>query len=261
MPSYLSSWAAELAAQSDRVRDLIGGAHWLSDGAHKEELIRSFLRNYVSSRLRVSQGFIKTVYPNERCSREIDVLIVDGEGQPSFFRSGAFEIVPPNSVAAFMQVKSGVSSAVMASALDNIATAASLAIDTPHPTRIWKGIAAYSHELACESVFRTVAGWINTFVTSDKRFEALGASASSEKALLLLPNCIAVLTSFVIFIQACEKPRSVRLKFVQAEALAAAYMFADLLAYSGVSGNSASQLDAIIESIRPPKPQFIDIDF
>jgi len=37
---YLGSWAAELGARQNRVRMLIGDAHWLSDGHHKEAILR-----------------------------------------------------------------------------------------------------------------------------------------------------------------------------------------------------------------------------
>jgi len=34
--SYLCSWSDELVSRANRVRMLIGDAHWLSDGHHKE---------------------------------------------------------------------------------------------------------------------------------------------------------------------------------------------------------------------------------
>src|SRR4051794_17511886 len=40
---YLVSLAEELYAQANRVRDLIGDAHWLSDGHHKEYLLIDLL--------------------------------------------------------------------------------------------------------------------------------------------------------------------------------------------------------------------------
>ena len=51
--SYLESLAAELQSQSERVRSLIGSAHWLHDGRHKEHLLAEVVAaspSFVSAR-------------------------------------------------------------------------------------------------------------------------------------------------------------------------------------------------------------------
>jgi hypothetical protein len=48
---YLKSIADELTVQANRVRDLIGNAHWLSDGHHKEYLLTALLQRHLPSGL------------------------------------------------------------------------------------------------------------------------------------------------------------------------------------------------------------------
>lgn len=50
---YLESWSNELIARASRVRQLIGSRHWLSDGHHKEMLVREFLKRYLPVTLEI----------------------------------------------------------------------------------------------------------------------------------------------------------------------------------------------------------------
>lgn len=84
----LESWSDELLSRSQRVRRLIGDAHWLSDGLHKEELIREFLARYLPPTLRVSRGFIVPADHELSVSGEIDVLITDTKTEPPWFSEG-----------------------------------------------------------------------------------------------------------------------------------------------------------------------------
>ena len=54
--SYLAISSQELEARAQRVRTLIGDAHWLSDGNHKEALLREFLRRYLPPELVITMG-------------------------------------------------------------------------------------------------------------------------------------------------------------------------------------------------------------
>lgn len=101
----LESWADELRSRNARVRDLIGDAHWLSDGHHKEELIREFLAKYLPARFRINRGFISTAFPDEPPSGEIDILISDTESEIPWFLEGNLSIVPPRSAVAQIHIK------------------------------------------------------------------------------------------------------------------------------------------------------------
>lgn len=101
----LESWAQELKSRSDRVRNLIGSAHWLSDGHHKEELVREFLVRHLPPRFRITRGFMCPAAPTALVSKEIDVLISDSEVELPWFCEGGLTIVPPASAVAQIHVK------------------------------------------------------------------------------------------------------------------------------------------------------------
>jgi len=99
------SWAQELKSRSDRVRNLIGNAHWLSDGHHKEDILRQFLMRHLPARIRVTRGFMRSSEPSEGVSREIDAMVSDSEGELPWFVEGNLTIAPPSSVLAQIHVK------------------------------------------------------------------------------------------------------------------------------------------------------------
>lgn len=120
----LESWSEELLSRADRVRKLIGDAHWLSDGHHKEELIRQFLLRHLPPTLRVSRGFICPPEDERRVSSEIDVLITDALSEMPWFTEGNLIVAPPSCVRGQLHVKTkfGVNelSEVMSSGTTNI---------------------------------------------------------------------------------------------------------------------------------------------
>ena len=103
-PDYLESWSKELHSRADRVRQLIGDAHWLSDGHHKEAILREFLRRYLPVHVQVSRGFIRRALTDD-CSPEVDILIADLMANQPFFNEGDLLVVSPSSVIAHMEIK------------------------------------------------------------------------------------------------------------------------------------------------------------
>jgi hypothetical protein len=101
----LKSWSDELNARADRVRSLIGDHHWLSDGHHKEYVVREFLARHLPGRITVSRGFIKPPDREISPSREIDIMLSDFSLHPPWFNEGGVVIAPPTAVAAQLQVK------------------------------------------------------------------------------------------------------------------------------------------------------------
>ncbi len=56
--AYRESISHELEIEKDRVRRLIGSDHWLTDGEHKEILLRTILHKYLPDTVRVGTGFV-----------------------------------------------------------------------------------------------------------------------------------------------------------------------------------------------------------
>jgi hypothetical protein len=101
----LETWTDELMSRSERVRKLIGDAHWLSDGHHKEEIVREFLRRHLSGNITVSRGFIVPPESALPVSKEIDVLLTNASLGPPWFFEGELCITPPCAVLGQLHVK------------------------------------------------------------------------------------------------------------------------------------------------------------
>jgi hypothetical protein len=102
--AYLHTLTREFEAVKDRVRLLIGNAHWPSEGGWKESVLRSVLRRHLPPNLQVGTGFVLSP---EGLSRQVDVLLFDDRG-PILFRDGDFVIVTPDVVAGIIEVKTRV---------------------------------------------------------------------------------------------------------------------------------------------------------
>jgi len=103
---YHKSIAGELKATKDRIRQLIGGRHWQTDGEHKEAVLRKILRNHLPESVRVGRGFV--CFRNET-SRQIDILI-NANDKPALFKDGELVLVTPDAVQAIVEVKTSLKS-------------------------------------------------------------------------------------------------------------------------------------------------------
>lgn len=103
---YLASLAAEIVAPANRVRDLIGRSHWLSDGHHKEFLLTEVIQRHLPSSTIATRGFVLSPFETDQCSREQDILIVDVSKEAPVFNQGNLVICFPSTVLAAISVKS-----------------------------------------------------------------------------------------------------------------------------------------------------------
>lgn len=102
---YFESWGEELSARSKRVRSLIGSKHWLSDGTHKESIVREFLCRHLSSQIEVSKGFVFEADEEGEVSREIDILLHDPVCDPPWLSEGELSIVSARALRGQLHVK------------------------------------------------------------------------------------------------------------------------------------------------------------
>jgi hypothetical protein len=137
---YLVSLAQELASQASRVRDLIGDRHWLSDGHHKEYLLRALLERHVPTGVTVSRGFVASAHDEEHCSSEQDLLVLDGTIAAPLFNQGGLAIAFPISILAAISVKTTLNSTTLESAIHGTHTVRQVAArDSVSPEMIWCG--------------------------------------------------------------------------------------------------------------------------
>lgn len=220
--AYLQSWAAELASQSDRVRNLIGSAHWLSDGHHKEAILREFIHHYLPSDLVVSAGFITSMGGARNCSPELDILVINPRAEAPLFHQSGICISTPRNVLAHMQVKTSFASDTLKSALENVADAQRVLATSEDADRTWRGIFFYTSKPE-----RTPASTLKTVEEAIKNLcgEAL---ATDEVAIQsLLPTCICCLSEWVIF-PSIKEGGEIVLRLFSTAALSAACTMADL---------------------------------
>lgn len=98
------SWAEEVYARSQRIRKLIGNKHWLSDGTHKEFLIREFLNRHLCPSYTLSKGFVVDIESGSS-SKEIDIIVSNFEKDVPIYSESDFHIVPPRALCAQIHVK------------------------------------------------------------------------------------------------------------------------------------------------------------
>jgi hypothetical protein len=240
---YLKSWARELASQAGRIRDLIGPVHWLSDGHHKEAILRDFISRYLPPSIIVANGFIVSMSGKLPCSPELDILIANTNIEaPLLFQSGIC-ITTPNSVLAHIQVKTTFGKAELVLALENVAIAQKVIASTAEPERIWRGIVFYE----CPES-RTDESILNTLEAGIRSLHAKYADGGGDFQPLL-PTCIACLDKWVVFIS--RDSVDVVLRFFGATDLSIACAMADLFGTvrRGIGGPVLDKLSDMIASV------------
>ncbi|MEW5922936.1 MAG: DUF6602 domain-containing protein [Candidatus Zixiibacteriota bacterium] len=106
--SYREAIGKELDNKKNQIRNLIGDAHWQSDGEHKENILRYIIKYYSPDTNRIGKGFV--CYPSKSgCSHQIDIL-VSQNSFPILYKDGDFHIVTPASTMAIIEVKTKVDS-------------------------------------------------------------------------------------------------------------------------------------------------------
>lgn len=103
---YYISVGKEIQSQFDRVLSLVDDAR-LASGEWKEQLIRNYLIKYLPKRFAVGRGYIKNPY-TKTCSKQIDIIIYDQLTYAPYFQDRDLVILPPESVVAVIEIKSGI---------------------------------------------------------------------------------------------------------------------------------------------------------
>jgi hypothetical protein len=109
--AYQESITEELKAARDRIRNLIGEEHWLTDGEHKEAVLRKVLHSYLPESVRIGKGFVcyprgfaNLDTPDRASSGQIDILLTS-RNKPTLFKDGDLVIVTADAVEALIEVK------------------------------------------------------------------------------------------------------------------------------------------------------------
>ena len=148
---YHQSISKELKATQDRIRNLIGSKHWLTDGEHKEAVLRKVLRSQLPEEYNVGKGFI--CFENSS-STQIDVLITNKK-KPTLFKDGELFILTPDCVQAILEVKTSQNNAELRDTLNKLSNQIQAIRETGNPC--WAGLFIFdescTHENALYALF------------------------------------------------------------------------------------------------------------
>jgi hypothetical protein len=158
--AHLQSLASELDSQSNRVRQLIGANHWLSDGHHKEHLLRGLMQRFMPVGMEVAPGFIIDPRRADLCSREQDILVIDTMLQAPFFKEGGLVITVPEPVIGHVSVKSTFNQKELLNTLDTLASARAVSIGCGcDGHRLWSAGFFYTINTDDAANLEKISGW------------------------------------------------------------------------------------------------------
>lgn len=146
---FQESITQEIDAVKNRVRNLIGSAHWAEEGRFKEAVLKNILRKFLPSNLSVGTGFIVKADgygdADTILSSQLDVIIYDNT-LPVLFSEGDFIITTTSNVRGIIEVKSDLDNTGLREAINKFDESiqgfkAELAL---HRRDVFMGIFSYS---------------------------------------------------------------------------------------------------------------------
>lgn len=189
---YLASISAELRAQANRARDLIGGIHWLSDGHHKEYLVKSTFGRHVPAGICVERGFVAHPRRPDLVTREQDLLFVDTNAVQPVFHQGGLCITFPHHVLAALAVKTTLGRDELLDACDTLYSLRRVCTYAGQRSLPWCGVLFFEPGTMSE---RTLCRWFAETLTSFEQAKEPLASGG-------LPDLVAVGTTAGILVDA-----------------------------------------------------------
>ncbi|OFY24255.1 MAG: hypothetical protein A2W98_15335 [Bacteroidetes bacterium GWF2_33_38] len=115
MVNYFKLVSDELLIKLNQTRQFIK-KHNPTIGVLTEEILRSFLKNYLPKSVSVEQGFILS--ENGMLSKQCDILIYDSNFYAPFYRINDIVVVPSDSVIAVIEVKTTLNKSIFHSVID-----------------------------------------------------------------------------------------------------------------------------------------------
>ena len=94
--------------------------HNLTIGILTEEILRSFLKDYLPKSISVSQGFI--IYTNGNLSKQCDIIIYDSMNYAVKYKINDIVIVPFDSVICVIEVKTTITKSIFHKTIENFET-------------------------------------------------------------------------------------------------------------------------------------------
>jgi len=193
---FLESLNSELESQACRVRNLIGSAHWVSDGRHKESLVSNVVARYLPDGYRISSGFGINVGTVGEVSRELDVTILDCQGDSPILDQFGSSIGAFENLAGVVSVKSKLTKKSFLQTIENLASVAIPTKDYKSPMKCCLTTFFFDDEIAnCLSTANEIKRWFD----KDSDF------ASHLKAVSDFPFVVGTTSNLFIRCRRVEK--------------------------------------------------------
>ncbi len=138
------------------MRNLIGDAHWLSDGRHKEHLLTELVRRHLPGSMIAAPGFVIGTARGAESSREQDLLVLDTSIEAPIFYQGNLVVTFPSAVIASISVKTRMDKETIRSAVEGLNSVRSVVADHYDPAErepLWCGAFFYEER---SSAFRNL---------------------------------------------------------------------------------------------------------
>jgi hypothetical protein len=108
-PQFHKDTATELTSKKDRVRHLIAGGHWLTDGEYKESILRSIISCKLPFSVAACNGFACLNHSSnnndtDQSSGQLDIVLRDREIAP-LLEIGDTVFVIPQAIKGIIEVK------------------------------------------------------------------------------------------------------------------------------------------------------------
>lgn len=201
---YLKSLAEELRSRQDRVRNLIGDAHWLTDGHHKESILRDLLRAHAPSAVLFGTGFVLSEGLSD-CSREQDILGVDTWTEMPLLVNGDLIVATHHQVLVAISVKTEFDAGTLRDSLRCL-------LSSPAASHCWLGAYFFPAKPVppSERLARSVAGAYAKLVAtdgarptftlriSDNTLGVVAADPDAQTARAMTYNCGGTATAYFL---------------------------------------------------------------
>ena len=136
-------------------------------GQEAEDIVRKFLRGHLPKRFDVGSGFI--IDPNDRLSRQTDLIVYDALNCPVYRASETAAIIPSDNVAAVVEVKSRLDKESLRDAFEKISAIKGLSKTKPPDvplmltTQTFGCLFAFSSSISLEKATEHYAEYCGSF--------------------------------------------------------------------------------------------------
>lgn len=147
---FQKSITKELDIVKNRVRNLIGNAHWGEEGRYKEAVLKTVINRFLPNNLSIGTGFIAgdRGINDPIISNQIDLIIYDNS-IPVLFKEGDFIITTEKNVRAIIEVKSKLNITNLKKVITDFNNLNQFPLIADNgDNRIFKGLFAYENGIA-----------------------------------------------------------------------------------------------------------------